>query len=495
MSKQSTTMDERMSKHETEFANRFSSTMTQLADEGIELLLPIVVIEHIHKAENNSNRASTSRSTRQESTPDLRQRGLVGEDKSDRPQTSTQKDNQEHIRISTPSNQSHGPAGEYIHSDLNVLLQSSTSQGLRSVLINEDTLSNRRIIITDDFNDKKNVFERLGKSIITPEISYSDVSKLKNQLTQSKASVKVTNQGDSRQQQDKQVYNTDKRTNNQQTKSPYDQPKTSHSEKYLEKNYDRKKQQNSQQQNSQQQNSQQQNTNDYHGNQREGHHQDRQQKSSLYSNRHSYDREPERYGREEMVKDAHKRETSRENRNSHNQDHGISSKFYNNWQAQNNRQSSGYNNNKRSHNQERTEIAKRPHVESQSSNNRPALPQMKSTYDVSKVSELEKQKTKSSLVITNKQSTTPLDLNSVRRPLSPVHNIDPKKLNINKKNQLPKTNNHIRQVFKLPNPSERQNKQTTTNKSTPGPRKPAGWGIIHKSRQVPKYTQDNTPGQ
>ena len=66
----------------------------------------------------------------------------------------------------------------------------------------------------------------------------------KNQLTQSKASVKVTNQGDSRQQQDKQVYNTDKRTNNQQTKSPYDQPKTSHSEKYLEKDYDRKKQQN-----------------------------------------------------------------------------------------------------------------------------------------------------------------------------------------------------------------------------------------------------------
>ena len=53
MSKQSTTMDERMSKHETEFANSFSSAMTQLADEGIELSLPIVVIEHIHKAENN----------------------------------------------------------------------------------------------------------------------------------------------------------------------------------------------------------------------------------------------------------------------------------------------------------------------------------------------------------------------------------------------------------------------------------------------------------
>ena len=53
MSRQRTTMDEHMSKHETEFANKFSSAMTQLADEGIELSLPIVVIEHIHKSENN----------------------------------------------------------------------------------------------------------------------------------------------------------------------------------------------------------------------------------------------------------------------------------------------------------------------------------------------------------------------------------------------------------------------------------------------------------
>ena len=64
--------------------------------------------------------------------------------------------------------------------------------------------------------------------------------------------MKVTNQGDSYQHQDKQVYNTDKRTNNrrnQQTKSPYGQPKTSYSEKNHEKDYDRKKQQSSQQQN------------------------------------------------------------------------------------------------------------------------------------------------------------------------------------------------------------------------------------------------------
>ena len=38
-------MDERMSKHEEEFATRFSDAMTQLANEGIDLSLPIVVIE------------------------------------------------------------------------------------------------------------------------------------------------------------------------------------------------------------------------------------------------------------------------------------------------------------------------------------------------------------------------------------------------------------------------------------------------------------------
>ena len=53
MSNQTTTMDERMSKHEQEFASRFSSAMTQMTAEGIELSLPIVVIEHIHNSANN----------------------------------------------------------------------------------------------------------------------------------------------------------------------------------------------------------------------------------------------------------------------------------------------------------------------------------------------------------------------------------------------------------------------------------------------------------
>ena len=53
MANNNMSMDERMSKHEREFATRFSCAITQMADEGIELSLPIVVIEHIHKAENN----------------------------------------------------------------------------------------------------------------------------------------------------------------------------------------------------------------------------------------------------------------------------------------------------------------------------------------------------------------------------------------------------------------------------------------------------------
>ena len=53
MANNNISMDERMSKHEKEFTTRFSNAITQMADEGIELALPIVVIEHIHKSENN----------------------------------------------------------------------------------------------------------------------------------------------------------------------------------------------------------------------------------------------------------------------------------------------------------------------------------------------------------------------------------------------------------------------------------------------------------
>ena len=106
--------------------------------------------------ENNNNRASTTRNMNQGSTPDLRQRGLVGEDINSEPLTSTQKYNQDHIHLSTTNIQSRGLFGEYIHSDLNTLLQSRINKDQRSTLIEENTISNRRIIITDDVHEKKN---------------------------------------------------------------------------------------------------------------------------------------------------------------------------------------------------------------------------------------------------------------------------------------------------------------------------------------------------
>ena len=50
---QKITMDERMSRHEIEFAARFSSAVEQMANEGIGLSLPIVVIEHIYNSDCN----------------------------------------------------------------------------------------------------------------------------------------------------------------------------------------------------------------------------------------------------------------------------------------------------------------------------------------------------------------------------------------------------------------------------------------------------------
>ena len=53
MASQKLTMDERMSRHEIEFAARFSSTVEQMANEGISLSLPIVMIEHIYNSDCN----------------------------------------------------------------------------------------------------------------------------------------------------------------------------------------------------------------------------------------------------------------------------------------------------------------------------------------------------------------------------------------------------------------------------------------------------------
>ena len=46
-------MDELLSRHELAFSTRFASLLSQLADEGIGLTLPVVVIEHIYKSESN----------------------------------------------------------------------------------------------------------------------------------------------------------------------------------------------------------------------------------------------------------------------------------------------------------------------------------------------------------------------------------------------------------------------------------------------------------
>ena len=100
-----------------------------------------------------NNEKSTPRNKNQEITPDLRQRGLIGKNNSTILSTSVQQYNQDHIHLSTLDPQPRGLVGEYIHSDLNVLLKSTTNPNQRSVIINEDAIINRRIIIDDDFHN------------------------------------------------------------------------------------------------------------------------------------------------------------------------------------------------------------------------------------------------------------------------------------------------------------------------------------------------------
>ena len=67
-----------------------------------------------------------------------------------------------------------------------------------------------------------------------------------------------------------------------------------------------------------------------------------------------YNREPERFGREEQRKEAHKRDTSRESRTSGRREQKLTSDFYHKWKIHNNKR------------QSKTEVndpAKRPHVE------------------------------------------------------------------------------------------------------------------------------------
>ena len=46
-------MEELLSRHELAFSTRFTSLLHQLANEGIGLTLPVVIIEHIYNSESN----------------------------------------------------------------------------------------------------------------------------------------------------------------------------------------------------------------------------------------------------------------------------------------------------------------------------------------------------------------------------------------------------------------------------------------------------------
>ena len=52
MARQQPSMEELLSRHELAFSTRFASLLSQLADEGIGLTLPVVVIEHIYNTES-----------------------------------------------------------------------------------------------------------------------------------------------------------------------------------------------------------------------------------------------------------------------------------------------------------------------------------------------------------------------------------------------------------------------------------------------------------
>ena len=325
---------------------------------------------------DEDNEESTPRNKNQESTSDLRQRGLVGEYNSIKPSTSTQQYNQYHIHSSIPDLQSRGSFGEYIHSDLNVLMQSRTYQNQRSIIINEYTIRNRRAIINDDFQKKKNVFERLGSSTTNrPKENYNAKNEERNQ-------------------QDKhRTHTSDQpRTYAKVTDSHYPHPNNQQPTGYNKQHDRQRDDKNDNFDRGYNKDHHQQYKSNPNSNYTESHHQNKQYKSRLHtyqegsseqqhrsyqhneSNRDKNSRVPERYGREEMGKDAHKRDTSRQSRNSYNQDQGMSAKFYNNLRAQNNTQPSSYNNSKCSHSQDRAEPAKRPHVEIQSNNNRSTLP-------------------------------------------------------------------------------------------------------------------------
>ena len=113
--------------------------------------------------------------------------------------------------------------------------------------------------------------------------------------------------------------------------------------------------------------------------------------------------------------------------------------------------------------QGRTDQAKRHHVDNNKNSLQTHITQPKVINSTNKISESINKKPHSSLIITNtntKETTTPLDLNITRRPLSPVHILDPKKVNIKKGNQQQTPNE-----LKIKNPATNPNNNKTNNKT------------------------------
>ena len=75
----------------------------------------------LNRLVGESNDQSIPRIERQESTPDLRKRGLVGEYNA--PTTSNQANKHDHTRSNTHNVQARGLSDEYTHSDVNILLK------------------------------------------------------------------------------------------------------------------------------------------------------------------------------------------------------------------------------------------------------------------------------------------------------------------------------------------------------------------------------------
>ena len=378
--------------------------------------------------EDNSNKPSTSRNARQESTPDLRQRGLVGEESKNKPSITIQQYNQDHIHMSNSNTQSREPTGEYTHSDLNILLQSRQDQ--RSVLINEETIYNRRIIITDEVPEKRNVFERLGNNTsnatTTQKRAYSEMSLPKEQHAQPTTSKSTQDQN--------RPYNKQQRVYTKSTYHSSSYDKTTKQYNYVhdktttKQHYQTYQKRSEEEQEREYNKNNQQNVHRNQDKQSDSQHQEKQHRSKpqanrdmkgeQHNNKNYKDRVPERCGREEKGKDAHKRNTSRESQRPHQE---SSMNFYNRWQN-NNQQAS-----KRQHNQERTNSAKRPHYENNSNS---------TTYHTTQARESTNKKFQSSLTITNsKQTMTPLNLNITRRPLSPILNLVKKKVDTKTNNQ------------------------------------------------------------